>query len=298
MVLKTPPAFAICNSNVLNHILGPAHPQSITSLPCRSRAHDHRLHLRRSSRCYATIQDGSNSTPTGTSKSLAWPTCKNPTPYDIFAIPKSAPYTKARFAQLVKLYHPDTHAASPLDALPAQARLERYRLVVLANDILSCPDKRRAYDSWGAGWHPADIGKEDNRDIHDMYREADRAWRRTPGNAGMNATWEDWEQWHNRGNEKQQPLFMSNASFAALVLAALAVGTVVQTTRMDNNSAIIVEQRQIQEANISEALRRQGAAVAGKGREERIERFLRERENLNYDFTPAKLDARHGSNNK
>lgn len=301
MVLKTPPAFAVCSSNnVLNLFAVPAQHQFITSPHGRRTSDGARPRRRTTSRNYATtsnpLNDASNHGGRGCP---TWPTCANPTPYDIFAIDKSAPYTKARFAQLVKQYHPDKHHSTPLDALPSQTRLERYRLVVLANDILSSPEKRRAYDSWGAGWHMPGTGVRDDRDINEIYRQADRAWRHSPDNPGMNATWEDWERWRRRNNgEKQQPVYMSNASFAALVLATLAVGTVAQTTRMDNNSAIIIEKRQAHEANISDALRRQSVAVAGKGREERIERFLRERENLNYDYAPARLDARHESDTK
>ncbi|OLN90047.1 J domain-containing protein 1 [Colletotrichum chlorophyti] len=285
MVLKTPPAFAICSTNnVLNLFAIPAHHQSITSPPRHTTTTPSQ---RRTSRSYATVHSP-NDGP-GQKPPPPWPTCANPTPYDIFAIDKSAPYTKARFAELVKQYHPDKHHAAALDALPPQTRLDRYRLVVLANDILSSPDKRRAYDSWGAGWHTS---AEDPRDINEIYRQADKAWRNNPGNPAMNATWEDWERWHDRRNngEKQSPVFMSNASFAALVLAALAVGTVAQTTRMDNNSAYIMDKRHAYEANISEALRRQNAATAGKGREERIERFLRDRENINFEFQPSKFD--------
>ncbi|GKT90167.1 hsp40 Co-chaperone [Colletotrichum tofieldiae] len=225
---------------------------------------------------------------------------RKPHPYDIFDIDKAAPYTKSRFAELVKQYHPDKHHASALDSLPSQTRLERYRLIVLANEILSSPDKRRAYDSFGAHWHLPGTGIEDTRDIHEVYRQADKAWRHNGNNPSMNATWEDWERWHHRqaNGERQKPMYMSNASFAALVLAALAVGTVVQTTRMENSSAYILDKKHAHEANISEALRRQGEATAGKGREERIERFLRERENINFGFMPSKLDVRPAPSTK
>ncbi|KAK1625202.1 hypothetical protein BDP81DRAFT_453119 [Colletotrichum phormii] len=310
MVLKASSAFAICSSNnVLNLFAVPAHHTSITSPPTRrpsSSDHPASQHKQPStSRPYATVNNpphnGSKSNP-GNSP---WPTCTNPTPYDIFAIHKTAPYTKSRFAELVKQYHPDKHHATALDSLPAATRLERYRLIVLANEILSSPDKRRAYDAWGFGWHVPGTGKEAAEDINEVYRRADKAWRHGYGAAGggrggdspaMNATWEDWERWHERqangGNEKQKPMYMSNASFAALVLAALAVGTVAQTTRMDNSTATFLEKKNAHEANISETLRRQGQAVAGKGREERIERFVRERENINFGFMPTKLDVR------
>ncbi|WQF85367.1 Putative DnaJ domain, Chaperone J-domain superfamily [Colletotrichum destructivum] len=325
MVLKTPKAFAVCSSNnVLSLFAVPAHHTSITSPPpppprrrpssttssvaARSR--------RTTSRCYATV-NSADTTPKSKSQNESskhrrqqtrpqppppWPTCANPTPYDIFDIDKAAPYAKSRFAELVKQYHPDKHHASALDSLAPHTRLERYRLIVLANEILSSPDKRRVYDSCGAGWHipgASDGGPADPRDIHDLYRRADKAWRHAADNPAMNATWEDWERWHDRraNGERQRPLYMSNATFAALVLAALAVGTVVQTARMDNSSAYILEKKHAHEASISEALRRQGAATAGKGREERIEQFLRERENVNFGFMPSKLEVRPSAPN-
>ncbi|KAK1976250.1 DnaJ domain-containing protein [Colletotrichum cereale] len=300
MVPKMPKAFAVCSSNnVLNLFAGPAHHTSITSPPRRPPS---------TSRCYATVNhndahhhhspNDSAKTPKGSDKpgGPSWPVCANPTPYDIFDIDKAAPYAKSRFAELVKQYHPDKHHASALDSLPSHTRLERYRLIVLANEILSSPDKRRAYDAFGAHWHLPGTDPQDPRDIHEVYRQADKAWRRAGGNPSANATWEDWERWHHRranaGADRQTPLYMSNASFAALVIAALAVGTIAQTTRMENSSAYMLEKKDAHEAHISEALRRQGEATAGKGREERIERFLRERENINFGFMPAKLDMR------
>lgn len=307
MVIKTPSALAIRSSNtVLSLLAVPAHHPSITSPLRRRSSVDLHQPQRGTSRSYATVnsspQNGRRSSQVGNSTNScpAWPTCKNPTPYDVFAIDKAAPYTKVRFAELVKQYHPDKHHASALDTLPSQTRLERYRLVVLANDILSSPDKRRAYDSWGVGWHMPGSGVEDTRDINEIYRQADKAWRHGPGNPAMNATWEDWEKWRDRQNngEKQKPLYMSNMTFAALVLAALAVGTVAQTSRVDNNSAYILEKKYAHEASVSDALRQQVAATAGKGREERIERFLRERDNINFGFMPSKFDSRPESNTK
>ncbi|KAK2007364.1 DnaJ domain-containing protein [Colletotrichum eremochloae] len=304
MVFKTPKAFAVGSSNnVLNLLAIPAHHTSITSPP-RPRPPPSTPPLKQTtSRCYASVNhnyppNDSVKPPNGPGKpgGPSWPACANPTPYDIFDIEKTAPYTKSRFAELVKQYHPDKHHASALDSLPSHTRLERYRLIVLANEILSSPEKRRAYDAFGAHWQTPDTAADDPRDIHEVYRHADKAWRRTAGNPSANATWEDWERWHHRranpGSDRQAPLYMSNASFAALVIAALAVGTVAQTTRMENSSAHILERKDAHEAHIAEALRRRGEATAGKGREERIERFLRERENINFGFMPAKLDVR------
>ncbi|PNH29752.1 hypothetical protein VD0002_g8103 [Verticillium dahliae] len=241
-----------------------------------------------SQRSYATAHDSH-------AAHHRWPSHSNPTPYDIFAIDKATPYTKARFYELVKLYHPDTHPregghAAPrgLTGLPAAVRLERYRLIVLANTILSDPEKRQAYDAHGAGW------ALDRRPARERARAADRHWRTKPGNAANNATWEDWERWHaaRDGNAvPQQPVFMSNTHFVALILAVIAIGSAMQASRAGESAAHVVEQRGLQELAINEALRRQGRETAGKGREERIEKFLRERDGWAFDVAAANHGA-------
>ncbi|KAM0324906.1 hypothetical protein ACHAQA_007872 [Verticillium albo-atrum] len=245
-----------------------------------------------SRRPYATAHHGHHH---GHQPVHRWPSHPHPTPYDIFAIDKTTPYTKARFYELVKLYHPDTnpreggHTAPPgHTGLPPAVRLERYRLVVLANTILSDPERRHAYDSHGAGW------ALDRRPAHEKARAADRHWRTKPGNAANNATWEDWERWHaeRAGEPKpQQPLFMSNTHFVALILAAIAIGSAMQASRAGESAAHVVEQRGLQEIAINEALRRQGRETAGKGREERIEKFLRERDGWAFGVAAAKDGA-------
>ena len=77
-----------------------------------------------------------------------------PTPYQIFGQKKDSPYSKRKFYELVKLYHPDRHDYGSSGNLPSYTtKLERYRLIVAANDILSNPVKRAAYDRYGSGWN-------------------------------------------------------------------------------------------------------------------------------------------------
>lgn len=241
-------------------------------------------------RKYATVSRSDSGAADRGQNTIRWPSHPNPSPYDIFAIEPSSPYTKARFYHLVKLYHPDRHhlvtAEQPSGALSTAVLLERYRLVVLANDILSDPYKRKAYDTYGAGWGTA------HRDIRDMYRQADRSWRQKPGNAAHNATWEDWERWYDQrdGKERQKPVFMSNTSFVALVLATIAVGSVMQATRAMESASHVMEQRDAHEQSLGAAVRRRGHSTTGMGRHDRIDQFIRERENQRYEFAPDKYD--------
>lgn len=206
----------------------------------------------------------------------AWPKTAHPTPYEIFDQAKSAPYSKKTFYSLVKLYHPDRHAHI-LTPLSHAAKLERYRLVVAANTILSDPAKRRAYDLYGAGWGAA--GDMSNTG----WREADRAWRREPGSAAGNATWEDWERWHERqgggpGGKKQEPLYMSNGMFVVALAAFVVVGGWGQATRAGSHSVQLIEMRETSSQSISEDMWRRRQEKAILSREDRVESFLRQRE--------------------
>lgn len=213
--------------------------------------------------------------------SPTWPKSKNPTPYEIFDQAKSNPYNKKTFYQLVKLYHPDRHAhTSGLgEEMTQKAKLERYRLVVAANDILSDPAKRRAYDLYGAGWG----GTSDMSNA--AYREADRAWRAQTGTAAHNATWEDWERWHWENNNRRdgaagrsEPRYMSNGMFVMTICVFVVLGGWGQATRAGNHGMYLVEMQEKKDVHISEEMWRRRREKALLTREDRVENFLRSRE--------------------
>ncbi|KAB5536317.1 hypothetical protein GE09DRAFT_971867 [Coniochaeta sp. 2T2.1] len=228
-------------------------------------------------RSFATIRDSHDSRAARDTPPLPWPTHKEPTPYDIFHISKGAVYNKVRFYELVKLYHPDRKHHTQHDGLPHLTKLERYRLVVAANDILRDPEKRRLYDVYGAGWGGTG-------DMKNNVREMDRAWRSAPGNASMNATWEDWERWYDeRDGKKQQPVFMANGGFAVLVLLFVTVAGWGQATRAGKHSVNLLEMREQKHETVSKGLQHTVAEAAGKSREDRVQRFLRQRDSWAHD---------------
>ncbi|KAI1363646.1 hypothetical protein F5Y08DRAFT_329237 [Xylaria arbuscula] len=221
---------------------------------------------------YASTSGLSRSHPEGTPPGYTWPTSVSPTPYEILAHTKDARYNKALFYQLVKIYHPDRHHHSADSSIPHSVRLERYRLVVAANEILSDGTKRRAYDLYGAGWNG-------NRTLQNIYREADRSWRNRPGNASRNATWEDWERWrHERNGEKppQNQVFMSNELFVVVLCSFVLFGSFVQGRRANNHTSNIVELRKQKHAAISGDMKRRHDEQAPLNRHERVENFLRQ----------------------
>ncbi|KAJ5584445.1 uncharacterized protein N7459_004245 [Penicillium hispanicum] len=165
-----------------------------------------RLNVGPASRSYATASDHPvNEYP--------WPSTSSFTPYDVFNLPRNAPYSKSRYYDLVKIYHPDR----PSKDITPDIRLQRYKIVVAAHEILSDPSKRAAYDQSGAGWnfHPR--------------RESLADWTPYGPNIYANATWEDWERWNNRHQGKQQHV-VDHRTFTRLVILLTLFGGAVQAS--------------------------------------------------------------------
>ena len=225
---------------------------------------------------------------------IPWPKTKSataiPTPYQIFQQKISAPYSKRRFYELVKLYHPDKHChdgnSDIKDSLSYAVKMERYRLVVAANEILSHPVKRRAYDEYGAGWN----GQPDVRDRrHDWENDTTRHWSGFHENSSpaRNATWEDWEKWYQR-NEKgeripQKPMYLSNEAFLSVIAIIACLGGIGQATRIENQQISYLKRMEaIHTDCIHERQRRMEEAQGYGIKDERVRNFLRTREQAGF----------------
>ena len=214
---------------------------------------------------------------------LSWPDDavhphRAPTPYQILSCTPGQPYSKHRFYHLVKLYHPDRpDPSSPAHHLPPHVRLERYRLLVAAHAILSDDAKRRAYDAWGLGWagnhhHPV------RHDPHHPWGAEHRQWTHDPAH---NATWEDWERWHQRETGEEpapRDIHISNFAFVSLVFAIVTLGGVMQGTRASVFGSSVMEQRDRIHKEASIELARSKRATLSGDRNERIRTFLEHRE--------------------
>jgi hypothetical protein len=214
-------------------------------------------------------------------------------------VSKGAIYDKRRFYDLVKLYHPDTHdtqgnsssasssslpSSSHASHLPHATRLERYHMIVAANELLSNSSKRRMYDAYGLGWSHGD-GVTTLRDI-------DRNWRHQQGTAANNATWEDWEHWRDaQAGKAGEPVFMSHGAFATIVVMFCVVGAIAQTNRAENSSTVYAGWVADQNSNVGRRLQRNEIMAAGLNKDERVNHFLRERENVSYQFVPTKFET-------
>lgn len=274
----------LCSSHYLTHCT-----RSSSSPLCK-----------RFKRRYATVQDTSEKKwsdlkPSPEDNIHEWPETPRPTPYEVLGVSKGTVYDKRRFYHLVKLYHPDTHdhhhtgsssfsSSSHVKNLPHATRLERYRMIVAANELLSSSSKRRMYDAYGLGWSHGGRAAS--------LRDIDKTWRHQEGSAANNATWEDWERWREAQQGKSsEPVFMSHGAFATVLVLMCLVGAMAQTNRADASGAQYVGWAADHSAEIGGGLRRNGTAVSGLSKDERVDYFLRERENVNFQFVPIKYET-------
>ena len=221
--------------------------------------------------------------------SFPWPDLPSatpiPTPYEIFHLKKIAPYSKRHFYELVKLYHPDRHgheqSPSEINGLSYAVKMERYRLVVAANDILSDPEKRKAYDRYGAGWN----GRSDlDASKRNWSHNTSTRWSGFDHNSSPShcATWEDWERWYQRENRtkgKQEPVYVSNGGFVSLIIIVVALSGFGQATRVGDYSRTFLEQIESVHGDCSNNIQsRRKESHSFGNKDERLQNFLKTRE--------------------
>ena len=223
----------------------------------------------------------------------------HPSPYDIFELEKGAVYSKHKFYELVKIYHPDRHNSASLDQpihkLTHVERTERYRLVVQANEILSDPVKRKAFDATGAGWGAKAT----------IVHGASRPWRADSADSPYaNATWEDWERWyaktgnHPDGPQAYEGTYFNHNAFASFVILVAIITGVLQATRAGTSAGSVEERaraftaqthqfmndRRVENADYLNSEGRHGVRpkpttpVLGPAADERVKHFLQRRD--------------------
>lgn len=275
-------------------------------------------------RNYATI---SPDQPVG-DDALQWPSQPDPrripTPYQIFNQHRTEPYSKRRFYELVKLYHPDTSASTSdvSHSCSTADKLERYRLIVAANAILCDPERRSAYDRSGAGWqdfrHDEEHGSGATRYKYSTYHR----WREdvarkysfhVEDDCMYNATWEDWERWYDRVHARSNPrqssaswsdtffsqrsphraVCVNNHIFISIVALLALLGGMGQATRANEQVKFRSDRmsaKNEQNVGLLSKAREDSARAKGSGEssKDRLKRWVREKE----DYEESEPDGR------
>lgn len=92
-----------------------------------------------------------------------WTSEKKPTPYGVFGFTETGrvdrKQLKKKYHEFAKLYHPDishnlriTHSPNPNDLISSEEKLQRFRIVSSAYEILNDEGKKRLYDHTRSGW--------------------------------------------------------------------------------------------------------------------------------------------------
>lgn len=290
MLLRKPGVLSGCYSTC-HILLYPSHPSVSSPNFYHTEASSIRnrcpstAHYPAPSRAFATVRDEQCF-----AEDIQWPKTEGnslPTPYQIFQQKGSDPYSKRRFYELVKIYHPDRHPYNRSnpdgEPLAHAIMVERYRLVVAANDILSHPDKRRAYDKSGAGWD----GRPERRARWDYWSyDSGGHWSGFADNDSSpfrNATWEDWERWYqrNEGKERkpQQPVYLSNGSFLSLVAIMACLGGIGQATRIGDQEISYIKKVESINSECTQNVRtRMEKAQGYTDKDTRVSSFMKARE--------------------
>lgn len=212
----------------------------------------------RPSNSHRRNSSGTKNCPRG----LGWPSSSEPTPHEILGIGRGVAYSKANFNHLVKIYHPDaSYSELETKHLSPAVRLERYRLIVAAHNLLSDPRKRHGYESHNLGW---------------IYPSSSTT--QTPMKS---------DEWSNSSTQdsshsplsplSQQPIYTSNAAFALMLVTLSMLGAVLQYRRMARTRREAKRLEVLLSDALQEEIRAWASILQGQSRDDRILAFLARR---------------------
>ncbi|KAL2412539.1 hypothetical protein ABEF91_000558 [Exophiala dermatitidis] len=252
------------------------------------------------SRTYADVNPGTIGHGHEYRDHMNWPCRKStpftPSPYEIFDLAKNAVYHKRKFYELAKIYHPDTNVC---EGISHRERLERYRLVVQAHEILSDPAKRRAYDASGAGWGSTRVANA-NRRSRGFSNGHGKNYGFGPDDDSSifrNATWEDWERWYRRHDNPNKQAYsgtyVHQNTFASIVILLAVISGVFQATRAGQYSGQLEEKVKAYNEKTTQFLasRQEHYQEHQLDVEGRIKHFLAKRDPSKYGLKDEEAEA-------
>lgn len=84
---------------------------------------------------------------------------------------------------------------------------------------------------------------------------------------------------------------MPNGTLAMLVAMCCIIGAMLQTSRAERSGSLYMETVTANNQAVGQEVRKSTRLSAGMSQDERVGRFLRERENVQFQFAPGKFEA-------
>ncbi|CAN6598857.1 hypothetical protein TRVA0_001S06414 [Trichomonascus vanleenenianus] len=203
-----------------------------------------------------------------------WPTAKDPSPFDIFGIPRGGAIDpselKRTYLQLAKLYHPDS---SSQIAITRKEQTDRFKKIVAAYGILRDPIKRRAFETHTTThqWPP--------RYPHTYYQNRHAYYNEQYDFYGYDTKAES----RKYDKEFQEQLNQNRYKMSVLVgLVALFLGALQVQAIFKMSEKNLDEYRELSYRARLDELNAQKNYGMGSMRDERIARFLATRETGSY----------------
>lgn len=85
-------------------------------------------------------------------------------------------------------------------------------------------------------------------------------------------------------------MFMPNGTFAMLVAMMCIIGAMLQTQRAERSGSQYMETTSLHNQAVGKEVRKSTQLSAGMSQDERVGRFLRDRENVQFQFAPGKFE--------
>jgi len=217
---------------------------------------------------------GTNRRNAAPADDLRWPSTPNPTPYEIFGLPRTASSSeiKKRYYQLARKYHPDSRISS---TEADQERLQRFRDVVKANELLSAAKSRRIYDQNGFGWGDMNMNDIMGDPAHwqgnyeGRFRSTGRTGRQTSGG---------FEGFFDGNSQRAQPYYTSNANFAGGIIVMMVLMAVLQFSHATNSADKEIRRRTELHERAALNLRDARTHARRSGRGDMIDAFRQRRD--------------------
>ena len=160
---------------------------------------------------------------------LQLPTKSNASPFEIFSLPSTATSKeiKARYYELVKIYHPDRCTTGD-----QQKHTKDFQAIVRAYELLSDTKKRQQYVDTGIGWTSDgaqskwDADMEFIRRNYGHRRSTQFAGSYTPPYSRRSGGWDGefyWSTYHHPSTGRHKPVYSSNGAFISGLIFFVSV---------------------------------------------------------------------------